>query len=77
LLRLLEERWGVTITNVRSTLRAVTSDPALAARVGADPTVAWILIEQVNADQDGKPVVYSKDYHRGDYLTFHVMCARR
>ena len=42
-----------------------------------DPTTPWILLEQVIYDQDNKPVILCKDYHRGDYISFHVRRFRR
>ena len=33
---------------------------------------SWLLLEQVNYDENGVPVIYSRDYHRSDKLQFHV-----
>jgi GntR family transcriptional regulator len=77
LLALLESRWGVAISHSSSTLRAVTLDRKLAARVGVKPSVPWILFDQVNFDAQGHPVVYSQDYHRGEHIGFQVMRFRR
>jgi DNA-binding GntR family transcriptional regulator len=37
-----------------------------------DPDMPWILMEQVNYDSAGVPVIYSKDYHRGDSIAFYI-----
>lgn len=73
LLKLLEEGWGVSIAYTHSIIKAITSDVVLTERVGCDLDVPWILLEQVNFSESGVPIVYSKDYHRGDHISFHVM----
>jgi GntR family transcriptional regulator len=77
LLELLERRWGVVVSHASSTLRAVTLERKLAARIGVKPSVPWILFDQVNFDAQGRPVIYSQDYHRGEHIGFQVMRFRR
>lgn len=36
-----------------------------------DSTSPWILMEQIIYSRDGKPIIYSKDYH-SDHITFSV-----
>ena len=43
----------------------------------ADPDGPWILLVQRNLDEAGRPVIYSRDYHRGDRFTFNVVRRRR
>ncbi len=43
----------------------------------ADPDGPWILLVQRNLDEAGRPVIYSRDYHRGDRFPFNVVRRRR
>ena len=43
----------------------------------ADPSGPWILLVQRHLDEAGRPVIYSRDYHRGDRFTFNVVRRRR
>ena len=56
---------------------AVTLPHALARRVGVSPEAAWLRMDQVNFDTHGQPMIYSQDYHRGDWITFHAVRLRR
>ena len=77
LLELIEARSGRSLGHAQSALRAVTLPPALARRVVVSPRVAWLRMDQVNFDTDGQPIIFSQDYHRGDWITFHVVRLRR
>lgn len=77
LLDLLEARSGRVLGHAQSAVRAVTLPPAIARRVGVSPKIAWLWMEQVNFDTDGQPIIYSQDYHRGDWITFHAVRLRR
>jgi GntR family transcriptional regulator len=72
LLQILEERSKIYITHSRATIKAVTSRKEIPEQVIADPDMPWILMEQVNYDAMGTPVIYSKDYHRGDSIAFYI-----
>jgi GntR family transcriptional regulator len=72
LVKYLEENCGLILDYTRSTIRAVNSLEAIPSQVQVDSCAAWILLEQVNYDRNGEAIIYSKDYHRGDYITFHV-----
>ena len=71
------ERAGINVDHAHSTIRAVTLDEAPAARVGVPLDTCWILLEQINYSVSGEPLIYSRDYHRGDAIHFHVMRYRR
>ena len=72
LTKFLSEKCGIHLDHARSTIKAIFSD-AFLKRVGlANSLVPWVLLEQVNYDQEGRAVIYSKDYHHSDYITFHV-----
>ena len=72
LLQILEEKWKVYIDHSRATIKAVTSMKEIPTIVLDDPDMPWILMEQVNYDSAGVPVIYSKDYHRGDSIAFYI-----
>lgn len=72
LTKFLAEKCGIQLDHARSTIKAIFSD-AFISRIGlANSRVPWIYLEQVNYDQSGRAVIYSKDYHHSDYITFHV-----
>lgn len=77
LFKLLDERWGVYPEYTRTTIRSVISKKMVPPSVVSDPTVPWILLEQVNYDSQGEVVIYSKDFHHGEYVTFHLLRYRR
>ena len=72
LLQILEEKWKVFIDHSRATIKAVTSLKEIPLIVLDDPNMPWILMEQINYDSTGVPVIYSKDYHRGDSIAFYI-----
>lgn len=73
LLALLKKNWGLIIDHSYATLRVVLTEDFAPPEVIAAPSVPWFLFEQVNFSSEGKPIIYSKDYHRGDAITFHVI----
>jgi GntR family transcriptional regulator len=72
LLQILEEKWKIFIDHSRATIKAVTSMKEIPLIVLDDPDMPWILMEQINYDASGVPVIYSKDYHRGDSIAFYI-----
>jgi GntR family transcriptional regulator len=77
LLELIESRSGRILGHAQSEVRAVTLPPALAQRVGVPSETAWLRMDQVNFDTNGQPMIYSQDYHRGDWISFHAVRLRR
>jgi GntR family transcriptional regulator len=55
-----------------TTIRATQLDPKIAAACGTDPNLPWLLMIQLNLLEDGSPIIYSHDYHRGDRFSFDV-----
>jgi DNA-binding GntR family transcriptional regulator len=51
----------------------VQLDSGLSREIGLPADLPWILLEQVNYTASQEPVIYSKDYHRGDKFAFHVV----
>lgn len=72
LLSVIEERWGIYLDHSRATIGVVPYDENISRRVGSDENIPWILLEQTNYNHLGEPLIYSKDYHRSDYITFNV-----
>jgi GntR family transcriptional regulator len=69
----MEERWNVRLDHTQTTISAVRLDSGLSQEIGLPADLPWILLEQVNYTASQEPVVYSKDYHRGDKFAFHVV----
>jgi GntR family transcriptional regulator len=72
LLKILEEKWNIHVERSRATIRAVTSLKEIPDGVINDPSMPWIMMEQTNYDSAGVPVIYSKDFHRGDSVVFYI-----
>lgn len=77
LLALMEEQWSVNVAYSHATFSAVTLEPALSRIIGAPDGLPWIFMEHVNYNGDDRPVLYSRDYYRGDVYQFHVLRRRR
>lgn len=72
----LEEHCGIYLDHSLATLRAARLPEEIRGEVG-NHTDSWILMEQVIYDREGQAIIYSKDYHHTDYITFHVRRYRR
>jgi GntR family transcriptional regulator len=72
----LEQQAGILLDNSQATIRS-TSLPVELDELMGSPKVCWILLEQVIFDRQGEPLIFSKDYHRGDYILFNVHRYRR
>jgi GntR family transcriptional regulator len=55
-----------------TTVQAALLDPAVAETCGIEPGLPWLLMIQLNLLEDGSPIIYSHDYHRGDKFSFDV-----
>lgn len=62
----------IHVSNSRTTMSAATLPSELCATIGVPATTAWFCMEQVNITKAGKPVLFSQDYHRGEFFTFYV-----
>lgn len=69
---LLDER-GAGMASSTAQLRAVTLPRGVAASLGENSRAPWLLMVQTHFTPNGRPVLYSHDYHRGDALTFNVL----
>lgn len=72
LLTMFDERWQVHVVSSRSKIRAVTLAPDLCEQIGVPAATAWLCMEQLNVTKDGRSVLFSQDYHRGDNFEFYV-----
>lgn len=77
LLSVMEGSWNTRLAYSKAVISAVLLDAELSQRVGVPDCIAWILLEQINYDAQDHPVLYSRDYHRGDKFQFHVLRRRR
>jgi|YNPNPStandDraft_1061719.scaffolds.fasta_scaffold06786_4 GntR family transcriptional regulator len=77
LLAVMEGEWETRLAYSRAIISAVLLDPELSQQIGVPDSPPWILLEQINYDTRDRPVLYSKDYHRGDKFQFHVLRRRR
>lgn len=77
LLSVMEGQWNTRLAYSKAVVSAVNLGAELSERIGVPDDTPWILLEQVNYDAQDQPVLYSKDYHRGDKFQFHVLRRRR
>jgi GntR family transcriptional regulator len=77
LLTVMEGSWNIRLSYSRAIISAVNLSSELSQQVGVPDCVPWILMEQVNYDAQDHPVLYSRDYHRGDKFQFHALRRRR
>jgi GntR family transcriptional regulator len=79
LLDILEAR-GIRVVSAGTQIKAVRL-PAeglkAIGRNGTDATAPWILMVQRHIDDEGRPVILSHDYYRGDRFTFNVVRQRQ
>jgi len=72
LINLFDERWRLRIVSSRTRIRAMMLSPELCAEIGVPAQTAWLCMEQLNVTKDGRPVLFSQDYHRGENFELYV-----
>jgi GntR family transcriptional regulator len=72
----IQRNCGIVLDHSQTTVRAVLLDPETVP-LTLDLDGPWILLEQVIFNHKDTPVLYSKDFHRGDYISFNVRRIRR
>ncbi len=77
LVGVMEGQWGTRLAYSKAVISAVLLDGDLCQRIGVAGDLPWILMEQVNYDPQDRPILFSKDYHRGDRFQFRVLRRRR
>jgi GntR family transcriptional regulator len=78
LLDMLEAR-GMRVVSAGAQIQATRLPPEARRALGPDledPDGPWLLLIQRNLDETGRPVISSRDYHRGDRFTFEVVRRR-
>ncbi len=63
---------NVRVVSSSATISAATLSDELCAEIGTPAGTPWLLMEQVNMTQSGQPVIFSRDYHRGDSFQFFI-----
>ncbi len=64
---------GHVMATALADMRACLLPPGVADRIGSQPATPWLLMVQTHLTDDGRPIIYSHDYHRGDLFTFQVL----
>jgi GntR family transcriptional regulator len=64
---------GHEMASATTAIRAVALARPIARRIGWAPNSPWLLMVQTNYTRNGRPIIYSHDYHRGDAFTFNVL----
>lgn len=77
LLAVMESRWNAHLAYAKAVISAVILDTEIGTLANVPAGAPWILLEQTNYDVHDRPLLYSKDYHRGDRFQFHVIRSRR
>jgi GntR family transcriptional regulator len=72
-LRVLLDAHGAAMVSSTAQLRAVTLPRTMVGALGEDARAPWLLMVQTHFTADGRAVLYSHDYHRGDAFTFNVL----
>jgi GntR family transcriptional regulator len=72
LLDYLKDRCDILLDYSHTLIKAVPGSELAHIGIDIDPQVPWILLVQTHYDPYGEPIIYSRDYHRSDYISFHV-----
>jgi GntR family transcriptional regulator len=67
---------GEVVTSASARISAATLPEPFDSAVPARATEPWLLMQQTNLTDSGRPVITSRDYHRGDLFTFDVLRQR-
>jgi GntR family transcriptional regulator len=70
------ERRGIAVVSAAAEIRAVTLADAVARRIGVPRGHAWLQMIHRNLDAQGRVLVYSHDYYRGDVVSFNAVRRR-
>jgi GntR family transcriptional regulator len=70
------EKQGVELHQAQATIRASVLPRRVARRAGVLAASPWLLLEQVHYDAARSPILWSRDYHRGDRFEFNVLRRR-
>jgi len=72
LLKVLEEKYHIKVEYSHAKISVVESKDFESNHPKLLAISSWMLLEQINYNDEGIPVIYSRDYHRSDKLHFFV-----
>jgi GntR family transcriptional regulator len=72
LLRILEEEFDIVLEYSLAKIQVVEREQFESREESLQDISSWLLLEQVNFNQNGEPIIYSRDYNRSDKLQFFV-----
>jgi GntR family transcriptional regulator len=72
LLKILEDKFDIALDYSVATIKAIIGQDVIPPEIEIDPNVPWIVLIQTNFNRLGDPIIYSKDYHRADQVSFKV-----
>ena len=72
LLKILEEEFDIVLEYSLAKIQVVEREQFESREESLQSISSWLLLEQVNFNQNGEPIIYSRDYNRSDKLQFFV-----
>jgi GntR family transcriptional regulator len=72
LLNALENEFGLVLDSSFATIRVAEKESFADKDLGLVNLSSWLLLEQINYDPVGTPIIFSKDYHRSDKVQFYA-----
>ena len=72
LLDYLKDNYDLLLSYAQTLIKVIPGSELKNPEIRSDPDIPWILLIQINYNQLGDPIIFSRDYHRSDYITFHV-----
>jgi GntR family transcriptional regulator len=70
------EGLGRRLESAIAEIQAVNLPKAIARKHGIPGGTPWLLVTETSLDQKGRPVLFARDYLRGDVRSFHVVQRR-
>jgi len=70
------EGLGRRLESAIAEIQAVNLPKSVARKHGIPPGTAWLLVTETSLDQKGHPVLFARDYLRGDVRSFHAVQRR-
>jgi GntR family transcriptional regulator len=70
------ESVGRRLESAVAEIQAVNLPKAVARKHGIPSGSAWLLVTETSLDQKGRPVLFARDYLRGDIRSFHAVQRR-
>ena len=67
------ESWGVQFVSAVADIQAVNLPKAVARQEGIPVGTPWMLITETSYDEKVRPILFSREYMRGDVRSYHVL----